>query len=569
VRIATVRDSTTNLTDGKLYFAPGLTGNFALQTNPTAVVGNSIRPSRVIYKNRWYAAGFFSTPVVVTEGRQWCIAGLPPPQGPPTLAAGTGTSGSDGEAIGHLTFVHKFNDIVVHMGNASTASQTFTLNGTGRTWTNIATTCINPRATHVRGYLSVDGAIPKFCWERQLGVSTVTENVLTGQLGEELPTTIGTDGAPVYDANARGVPPVGAYVETYHDATWWSSYDFPNRVYPSRLFEPESVNTNEGDKTWLETLDGEPITGLKRWGDVLIVGCPKAMYLIQGFDNLDYRMVKISNYYGVVSNFSMALVGPNSDLVFASHIGAVMYNGSFRELMQDKLKIYYRDDYRAHPDNYEASFAAADPYYNGYVLHIPQDDDTTFRYFGHYESMSTRGEVDWVWDRRNRKDNAAGELITGGVQQADLYVGSCDGYIRKENVASDADDDGDTYGKAMTIAHKHIWYMGSQAGDDAHGGRVTDMDVYLKNQDNAVTVSLYGGDDTAYAASAAQWSQEIPAASVTSPRTLVARTSAHQTPNQVGGKGVTVKVTATAPVGVEWRGYGLDMAEGAQEQPEA
>lgn len=483
------------------------------------------------------------------------------------MVAGTGGGGSEGEAIGYTTFVHKFNDIVVHMGNPSTASRPLTLTGSGRLWTNIPTTCINPRATHVRGYLSVDGAIPKFCWERQLGVSTVEENLDTDQLGQELPTKLGTDGAPVLDINARGIPPAGAFVETYHDAAWWTSYDFPTRIYPSKLFEPESVNTNEGDVAWLETLDGEPITGVKAWGDLLIIGCPSAMYAIQGFDNGDYKMVKISNYYGVISNFSMSLVGPNSDLVWASQFGVCMYNGAFRELMRDKLKIYWRDDYRAHPDNYEASFAAEDRYYNGYTIQIPQDDNTTWRYYGHFDFLSKSGDVEWVFDRRTRKDNALGSLITGGVQQQDLYVGSCDGFIRKENVSSDADDDGDTFQKAMTLASKHFWYQGSQAGDDAHGGRVTDMDAYLKNQNNAVTLAIFGGDDTAYEAANPQWSIVVPAAAVTTPNVLVPRTGSHYTPNQVGGKGFTVRVTATAPLGVEWRGMGLAMAEGGYEQP--
>ena len=265
MRIATVRNASTSITDGKLYFAPGLSGDFSQQTNPISVGGNSVRPSRVIYKNRWYCAGFFSTPVVVTEGSQWCIAGVPAPSQIPTVASGGSSGGSTDELfIGYLTFVHKFNDIVVQMGNASSGSATFTLDGSGRTWGNLPTTCLNPRVTHIRGYGSVDGDIPKFIWERQLGVSTVTENLPTDQRGEDLPVKTGTDGAPVYDANARGVPPTGPFVEVYHNATWWTSYDFPNRIYPSRLFEPESVNVTEADETWLETLDGEPITGVKR-----------------------------------------------------------------------------------------------------------------------------------------------------------------------------------------------------------------------------------------------------------------------------------------------------------------
>jgi hypothetical protein len=290
--------------------------------------------------------------------------------------------------------------------------------------------------------------------------------------------------------------------------------------------------------------------------------------MIQGFDNGDYQMVKISNYYGVISHHSMVRVGPDADLWAAGQEGAWMFNGSFHDLMEDDLRDYWRDAYRADPLNYEDAFAAEDRFTRTYHLVVPQADNTTFKYVGHWFPVVRGGPPWWVFDRRNRQDSALGTLVSGNSDHfGELVSGSCDGFMRKENVAADTNDDSDTYAKALTITTKH-YFFGDQGGDAAHGRNYNGLDIFLKNESTAVTVAAYGGDDTANAAASPQWSKTIPAAAVTTPRPRVARTSEHfEGLAEINGKGLTLKFTASAPTNVALRGFSIYHSPGHQERP--
>lgn len=557
---------------GNIYYQDIAGSPFSLQTLPVGIKGARVRPSIVKYKGRTYVYGMFSAPVVITETRRIWQAGVPAPTGKPTLTAGSSSGGSTGIGIGYLTFLEKDVGRVIQESNPSTPSASVSVTGQGFSWTNLPTTSVNARVTHIRGYRSMDGSIPGLVWERQLGVTSVSENVPTDQLGERLPILEGLDGAFDVDVFGRGVPPNGRFAEVYHDALWVAGdYDHPTRVYYSRLFEPESFNTVQKDNGWFDTRDGEAVTGLKRWGDLLIVGCLRACYAIQGFDSGDYQMVKLSNYYGVLSHHSMVRVGPNSDLWAAGQEGVWLFNGSFRDLMKSDLRNHWRDDYRANKLLYEDCFAAEDRFARTYQLAIPQAagaDQQTFKYIGHWADVQEGSDPWWTFDRRTRQDSAIGTLLIGDDDHyGELLTGSCDGFIRKENVESDDDDDGDAFAKAMTITTKH-YFFGDQSGDDAHGRSYTGLDLFLKNENTAVTVAAYAGDDTANQAVSPQWSHVVPADASSDPRPRVPRTSKHVDGlAQVNGKGVTLKFTATSPVGVSFRGFGIYHVPGHQERP--
>jgi len=560
--------------DGHIYYKANEATDFtelndATAAKPANLQGKRVRPILLRYRGRVYMFGFFSTPAMVTEARKVNIMGIPAPPAAPTLAVGTSSGGSTGLAIAYLTFVEKDAGKVIHESNPSQPSATISLNGQGRAWTVLPTSSINPRVTHIRGYVSMDGALPAFAWERQIGVTSVNENVLTGQLGERLPLFEGPDNQFDVDPFARGVPPNGRYAEVYHDSMWISGdFDFPTRIYFSRLFEPESFNTTIKERGWLETLDGEAVTGLKRWGDLLFVGCLRAMYVIQGFSAGDYQIVKVQNYYGCISNASMQLVGPDSDLWGAGQEGVWMYNGSFHDLMEEDLRGEWRDDYRANQINYEDCFAAEDRFSRTYQLVIPQDDESTFKWVGHWVPVTMRGAAPWwVHDIRTRQDNAIGSLIISNDDHyGELLTGSCDGFIRKENVQDDPDDDGDSYQKALTLQTKHFFF-GDQGGDDAHGRNFPALDVFLQNESTSVTLSAKAGDDSAQVSTTPQWSRTISAGAVSTPRAKVARTSlSFNGLSEINGKGITLRFTATAPLNVRLRGFAIYHTQGEQER---
>jgi hypothetical protein len=312
---------------------------------------------------------------------------------------------------------------------------------------------------------------------------------------------------------------------------------------------------------------------LRRWNDLLIVTCLRAVYAIQGFSANDIQIIKLTDFYGCVSNATLLRVGPNGDLWGAGQEGVWMYNGTFHDFMDDDLRDYWAAMYSANAATFQQScFAAEDRKMRVYKIQTPKLSDqpagiTSFKWIGHWDPTLEGGVPWWTFDGRARSDSVMGNLLSEDDSTfLDSYTGSCDGIIRKENVDADADDDGDDYAKAWTVLGKH-YFFGDQCGDDSHGHTYTDLDVFLKNENTQVTVGMYGGDDTAAGAYAPQWSQVIPVGAVAAPRPKVARTSMHLEPNRINGKGVSVKFTATSPVDVRLRGYAIYFKDGQQERP--
>ena len=557
---------------GKVYTRALTSTTLNTRTLPDNIRGLNLRPCIIKYRRRVYIVGQFNRMLVYNEFRQLVEGGINAPNSAPTLAVGTASGGSSDElCIGYITFRQKYGDVILQESNPSQGSQTITLNGGGRSWGAIPTTA-DQRVTHVAFYASIDGAVPAFVTERPIGVTTLSENVLSDALGETLPVKEGTDNEFDLDPLARGVPPYCRFAEVYHDSMYYAGDPaHPERIYVSKLFEPESVNSQESQDDnpngYFETFDGQAVTGLKRWKDMLVIGKLRGCEAIQGFDSSDRMKVVLSTYYGVISQHSMQLIGPESDLWVAGQEGVWMFNGSFKDLMEDDLRDFWSTDYRAHQVNYETCFAAEDRRTRTYQLAIPQDDTTTFKYIGHWYPV-TRGDAPWwVWDRRARQDSIMGTLFSeDGGHFGDLYTGSCDGFVRRENVDSNSDDDGDTYGKALTLASKHFFF-GDQSGDTSHGRSYNGLDVFVRNSQTPVTVSLYGGDDTAHNATSAQWSRVIKATAVSSPKALTEKTSAYLPVTNINGKGVMVTFGATTPIDVGIRGFSIYHIQGEQDRP--
>lgn len=549
--------------------------------NPTTLLTQqslNVRPVMTKYKLNTYIIGQFARGLVFNENNQLTVIGIIAPNTPPVVTGGASSGGDTGIVIGYITFVHKIGSKVMQESNPSEGSDSVEITGNGRIWTNIQATAPDSRVTHVRGYVSLDGDIPSMAWERPIGVTTVTENVPNAERFLLLPSNSGLDGEQDLDVNARGVPPYTQFCEVYHDSMYYAGDPLhQSRIYKSRLKEPESVNSiessDESPSGYYETLDGEAVTGMKRWNDLLIITCLRAVYAIQGFSSADIQIIKLTDFYGCVSNASLKRVGPRGDLWGAGQEGVWAYDGTFKDYMDEDLKDYWASNYAANATVFQQQcFGAEDRKTRVYKLQTPKPSDqpaaiTSFKWVGHWTPTLTGGSPWWTFDGRARSDSAMGVLLAEDDSTfLDSYTGSCDGIIRKENVENDPDDDGDTYLKHYRVLSKHFFF-GDQCGDDSHGHQFTDLDVFLKNENTQVTVSQYGGDDTAAGAYAPQWSQVIPVGAVVTPRPKVARTSIHLEPNRINGKGTSVQFDADSPVDVRLRGFAIYFKDGQQERP--
>jgi hypothetical protein len=540
-------------------------------TLPDKVKGINRVGDTLSYRRRQFFVGHYSRPLIYTEFRKLHPVGITAPITAPTLALGSDSGGSTGGCIGYLAYGHMEGDLLIAESNLTTGSGILNVTGQGRVWTGIPATSFESRVNKVFGYLSVDGTVPALCWTRDLGVTSVTENVQTGALGRFAANRNDINGQLKFDPNGRCVPPYCKFAEVYHQCMFYAGDPLhPDRIYPSRRFEPEAVNTQDLDG-YLQTIDGEAVTGIRRFQDQLIVGCnnPPAFYLIQGFgpggSQGDWQISKLSSFYGLISGAAMIRCGPNEDLFFPDISGPCIYNGQFRYIIKEN-RAFWRDSYAANQANFEASYAVEDFFNRAYVLSMIDTDGSTLKWVAQYEPMEFGQQPWWWFFRRTRADTYSKNLIGRGSKRRLLFTGSADSSIRQENVATDANDNGDTYNKAMDLVFGHNFF-GDQGGDEAHGRAYTDLYLHLQNEGQAATVSLYGGDDTAFQALKAQDTITIPAGAVTSPRGMVPRTSVHIPEPQVNGKGLTVRIQVTAPVGVEVRGYDVDWREGVQERP--
>jgi hypothetical protein len=547
------------------------------------------RTSIVKYRGAVHFVGTFRRPWVRDRFGGYHRSGVRPPRTKPTLADGSFSSGSVGNMIGYQTFVAKAGDVLLAESNPGPGSEILAAAGTGRAWSNLDWSPADSHVTHARGYVSVDGFFGALAWERPIQASgaTVAENVGTAALGVTLPVRKAVTGEYQQDLYGRGVVPYTRWAVKHQDTVFYAGDpEHPERIYPSKLFEPEAVNSTaifvngRLDEPWLQTTDGLPVTGIAVQGDEVIVGSPRGVDRIQRYSYGDWAIHRINSYYNVVAHFSMRVAGPLDSLYFLSSHGPTVYNaGSFR-FIGEKIDNWWRDWFRANRTLAADAFGVQDQYWGTYNLLLPQPDDSSLWLVVDCRSVEA-GDPIWVFDHRARKDWVSEELAKASdANLYERYTGSCDGKVRQENVETDADDDGDAYQKKFTVQPKHA-YMGDQGGDEAHGFTFGPLDVFLKHETNSATISLYAGEDgvapypattggvpTATAA-APHWQDTIAATQVSSgQRSRIAPTSEEHRTAEVSGKGVTLLVEASAPLGVEFRGWGIQFRKGpAGKQP--
>lgn len=569
MRIALSRDAAVS-GDGHVYYGASNDSSvtWPALTLPSTLAGLSTIPCMRVYNKRLYIAGFFTAQAIVLENFTVVQSGIPAPAHGPTVVPGTGSGGSEGIAICAVRFGQRIGSTIIAVGEPSEYADAITLTGQGRAWSNLPTTCPNPRVNIIQGLVGMDGGIPAVAWTRVLGTTSVEENVLTLSLGELIPVKNLANGLVAVDKGALGVPPYTTMLEVYHDRMWYAGDPLhPERIYQSDLFNPEGVNTDPDNATWIATKDGLPVTGLHVWKDQLIVGTPRSLQRIQGYGPDDQSIEVISTYTGVLSNASMLTFGPQGDLLFAGQDGINLYDGGIpHNLMRSNLRYYWRDDFTAHKANYEKCQMAYSRFFDVFMLMIPQDDTTMFRYVGTLEPLLRGEPPDWSFDVRSRNDSALGQFILPNSDYGyGLYVGSCDGFIRAEDDLTSPDDDTDAYAKQFTLQTGAVFADDDQCGDDDHGARWTDLNLFVTNPATALTVALFGGDETSTDSTAPQFTD-----------TLAASANGTEVPKTsfdlgevvtINGKSVTLKITGTNSIDFSFRGWAVAYTQGRQDRP--
>jgi len=492
------------------------------------------------------------------------VAGIAPPDAAPGLTSAVGGA-LVGNHIGYIAFRHKDGGTIIHESNLSPGSATLTLTGTEQRVWALPGAAPESRVTHVVLFASVDGALPKEVVELGISITSYTENTATGALGDPPPVDS--------DSNlkqARGVPPSTRFVVKYHHRAWYSGDpSHPARWWYSELHEFESV----GSLNYVEHLETETVVGGGAAGDHIVSFGQTVSYAIQGWDETDLRIYKLSPSIGLTSHFG--IVNINEILWFPSELGVYVYipGAGFRPLMHRDLQSNWRDAYAAEPAAFEDCAAADDRGQRLFKLLVPYPVAPKARYYvAHYQSFDPSvGEgasfPDWTFDLRDRDDYALGNLRPFGKRRTDLHVGSGDGYIRLENLQANDDDDGDTYQKLMEFDGPH--YLPTlQVGDDNEGSEFNELTLFLVSETSDWTIEGRAGDDNAYLATTPAWTKTVKASGKTvGNKTYVAKTSHHLRPTGLSGKGVIFRVKILKAKGVEYRGLALGWGNGQQSRP--
>lgn len=533
------------------------------------VIYTGRRPCLVWYRGDLYVIGYYTRPVVRfrQDNGGWQLAGIKPPTTLLSVVPGASSGGSEGACLAAITFLHKVGSVVLAESDFGNVVDVGELTGEGRIWSGIDFGSAEARVTHVRGYVSMDGAEFRAAWEAPYGITAYVENVRTAQL-----TYVG----PNYD---HGIPPDTRFGAEWQGRMWYaSSPKHPYRLWYSKGGFPQYV----APASFRDTLGKEEITGIAKGRNELVVFCLRNSYMIRQFGQGedDFVMEKLDSDVGCLTHFGIFEI--HNKLWFPSEDGPWIYDGGFRYLGKE-IQPLWRSDYESNKAEFLSGFAWHDRVNKvyGWVTRRPGREEfegteifpgtvTYCGYYGEFEpSMGGQAQhPEWTIDLKYRFDSSAFYN-----EEGELVLGSCDGVIRKQDW-TDGDDDGDTLQKPLVIRSGHQLFF--EPGDDWEFGKELKQTwMYVESESTAWSVYIRGGDEQVWKSRLPDnifqfWKSDVAATASSETRTL--RTSDGQTrtvaleyvpatthfmiPAQVTGRGFTWEVRATAPVGLQYRGFG-------------
>lgn len=541
------------------WAASPLFAAFEKLTIPTGVTYNRITPDFITFRRYTYVVGQYSPGLVVDPFFFKVYQnGIAPPGIAPVIAVGTGSPGiTETDVIGYVTFGIKLPDGSILMeSNPSPESNTITLTADSIDWTSLPTSCSNPAVNIIRLWRSVAGEVPRVAAERSLGVTTANEEVPTLELGAELPNTEGTLN------NANGVPPHCRFIESWHDRAWYGGDTVhPTRLWFSEVLKPWAVSPT----SYFETRDGEPITGVKKIRDKLVVFTKRCTYTIVGWQVDDFVQAKESSHIGCISHHSIVEI--DNRLWFAAEDGVYTYDGGSFFYQMDDLRDYWKTEYLDttydYKTAYENSVGSDDRFWKTYKLLIPRPitlpDSLGFYYVGHY---GFGAQAQWVFDLRTRRDGAQlGHSIKYNL------TGSTDGRVRLENYAANHNDDNDT-SVTDVIIRSPVLLFDQPGGDQEEGGKTfVKITSYVESELNDWTFRAVAGDEDCWRQLTPDntqyfWKDDVSASfrqdvNVNNRDITYCAKSVHtHYPEKVTGRGLVIEIHLTSPNGFKFRGFG-------------
>lgn len=530
--------------EGKVFWARPdsvALGTFREVSLPSGVNAVGGRPSWSQGPFHMYAAGAWTDNMVLTGAFKFWPLGLRAPNVVPTVAASAG-AGITGEIICYLAYYDAHTD---EWSPLSAASATFNLANQQLTWSSLPTPD-SARVTHIGFWRSVDGSLPRLVALREIGATSFVDSLAVGDLGE----------AFVDDFTKF---PRCRYSEWWHEMLVLAGDDdHPDTLYLSIIGKGERHS-----RITLKTKSGQPIVGLVNVRGTLVVLCPTASEIVSGWTENDLAIEIAQPHIGCISHHGIAVI--HGLAWIPTHLGLYVCDGSGWFYVSDDIASKWASEYKARRAAYEDSWAVHDPVSGVYKLYVGTHTDTSGNTYwtADYTPVTPQtgggmGQPNWSYDVSTRSYDSAGLLAVPGGRRFDVYSGACNGFVYKENEASENDDvsDGAT-AKKMKVRWGALFF-GDYGGDFAHGKKWQDITMFVEAESNAWVLNIYHGDEKAYPM-VAPFTKSIAASAVAN---YQPKTTHHFKLPRVSGRAIVVEILGTTPVGMVVRGFQPSWTEG-------
>jgi len=349
---------------------------------------------------------------------------------------------------------------------------------------------LQPRASHVGLFVSVDGAAPRLAEMRQLGVTTATESVASLALGMTLDEF---DRIPRCTINvAWHDRQVMAGDEKHPDILYFSALNLPER------FEGFS----------LPTRNGEPIVALVPLRDILLVLTPDTSYVVTGYTEDDVEMNISDGQLGGFNHAACRVIHGRAWV--PNRKGVYIFDGAWHNVILDRVSEW-QETYKAHKLAFESGFSVDDESNDEFKFCPTRPEGnpiagTAQVWVGNYGSVipevgGNLGQAVWSNDSPlAATDN--GSPFDGTVRSdwqeyvkdptsgiGKLVYGTCDGRIMEEDDAFDP-----IQGWDLILSHQ---FFADPGGGIEDGKTLEAIWAYVESEFSSWTVHTYPGDEYA------------------------------------------------------------------------
>lgn len=392
---------------------------------------------------------------------------------------------------------------------------------------------LQPRASHIGLFVSVNGALPRLAEMRQLGVTTASESVATLALGLTL-------------ESFERIPRCSINVVWHDRQVMAGDEKHPDILYFSQLFFPER---------WagfsLPTRNGEPIVALIPLRDILLVLTPDTSYVVTGYTEDDIEMNISDGQLGGFNHSANRIIHGRAWI--PNRKGVYVFDGAWHNVILDRVSEW-QTAYEANRTAFERGYSVDDESNNEFKF-CPNAADV---WIASYDTVipevgGNMGQPIWCNDSPTDADWQ--EYIkdpTSGIGK--LYYGRCDGRVYQEDENVDPGIQGE-----LITRHQYFGDPGGFLGD---GKTLSSFWSYVESELSIWRVEVYGGDEYAARLNYQNlppplWKDDMPAGAFANPvdTDYAAKTVWPHRPTRTKGRGFSFRYTTSGRMW-KWRGLG-------------